>query len=110
MWDIRDVIYGFFMGGDSPFSLSSAIALCAAEQSFLPSCSLGEAILGSDEQPGILENMWQALIDGFEASGSSFQSATQTAGAAMQSASSSLTNMLNRSNLLMRNRMALQGA
>ncbi len=82
MWDIRDVIYGFFMSGDSSFSLSSAIALCATEQPFMSSVSLGEAILGSDEQPGILENMWEALIKGVRASGSSFQSATQTAGAA----------------------------
>ena len=96
MWDIRDIIYGFFMSGDSPFSLSAAIALCAAEQPFLPSCSLGEAILGSDEQPGILENIWNALIEGVKASGSSFQSANRTAGAAMQSASSSITNTMNR--------------
>ena len=82
MWDIKCIIYGFFMSGDSSFSLSSAIALCATEQPFMSSVSLGEAILGSDEQPGILENMWEALIKGVRASGSSFQSATQTAGAA----------------------------
>ena len=96
MWDIRDIIYGFFMSGDSSFSLSSAIALCATEQPFMSSGSLGEAILGSDEQPGILENMWEALIKGVRASGSSFQSATQTAGAAMQSSVSSITNTMNR--------------
>jgi hypothetical protein len=110
MWDIQCIIYGFFMSGDNPFSLSAAITLFAAEQPFLPSCSVGEAILGPEEQPSTLENMWKALIEGVRASGSSFQSATQTAGAAMQSASSSVTDMLNRSNLLMRNRMALQMA
>jgi hypothetical protein len=111
MWDIQCIIYGFFMSGDSPFSLSAAITLCAADQPFLPSCSVGEAILGPEEQPpSILENIWNALIEGVKASGSSFQSANRTAGAAMQSASSSVTDMLNRSNLLMRNRIALQGA
>jgi hypothetical protein len=99
MWDIQCIIYGFFMSGDSPFSLSAAIALCAAAQSLgqLMSCdSLGDAILGSEEQPSILGNMWEALIKGVRASGSSFQSATQTAGAAMQSSVSSITNTMNR--------------
>ncbi len=112
MWDIRDIIYGFFMSGNHSFSLNAAIAFFAAEQSLgqlMSSDSLGDAILGPDEQPSILENIWNALIEGVKASGSSFQNATQTAGAAMQSASSSVTDMLNRSNL-MRNRMALQMA
>ena len=31
MWDIRDIIYGFFMGQPSPFGLSSEIIPLAAE-------------------------------------------------------------------------------
>ncbi len=114
MWDIRCIIYGFFMGQPSPFGLSSEITpLAAGDNPFVSgSFSLTGILAGAGEgwEEICQGALGQALLELFQKAGNGMQAARSTANHVMQSGSESITNMLNRSNLLMRNRMALQGA
>ena len=115
MWDIRDIIYGFFMGQPSPFGLSSEIIPLAAEANpyvVAGSFSLTGILAGAGEgwEEICQGALGQALLELFQKAGNGMQAARNTANSVMQSGSKSITDMVNRSNLLMRNRMALQGA
>jgi hypothetical protein len=114
MWDIQCIIYGFFMGQPSPFGLSSEIIPLAAEANpyvvdgpfSLTGILAGAGEAWEDICQGALG---QALLELFNNTGKGMQAARNTANSVMQSSAASITNMVNRSNL-MRNRMALQMA
>jgi hypothetical protein len=113
MWDIQCIVYGFFMSQPSPFGWSSEITpLVAGENPFvIGPFSLTGILAGAGEGwEDICQGaLGQALLELFQKAGNGMQAARNTANSVMQSSAASITNMVNRSNL-MRNRMALQMA
>ena len=101
MWDIQCIIYGFFMGQPSPFGLSSEITPLAAEANpyvVAGPFSLTGILAGAGEGwEDICQGaLGQALLELFNNTGKGMQAARNTAGNVMQSASSSITNTMNR--------------
>ncbi len=98
------------MSGSNDFSLASAITLGATEQGFFEPTHLGDAVHGQSENGPIeelIENIWNAIIEGLKAGGNSMQRASQTAGSAMQSGGSSIIDTMNRMNLRMSQQAAM---
>ncbi|MFN7666661.1 MAG: hypothetical protein ACK5O4_00380 [bacterium] len=115
MWDIRDIIYGFFMGQPSPFGLSSEIIPFAAEANpyvVAGSFSLTGILAGAGEcWEEICQGVFgEALLELLQKAGNGMQAARSTAGNVMQSASSSITNTMNRMANLRMQQLASQRA
>ena len=113
MWDIKFIIYGFFMGQPSPFGLSSEITPFAAEANpyvVAGPFSLTGILAGAGEEfEDICQGaLGQALLELFQKAGHGVQAARSTANHVMQSGPESITNMVNQLNL--KNQRALQGA
>jgi hypothetical protein len=114
MWDIRGIIYEFFMGQPSPFGLSSEIIpFVAGDNPFVSgSFSLTGILAGAGEgwEEICQGALGQALLELFQKAGNGMQAARSTAGNVMQSASSSITNTMNRMANLRMQQLASQRA
>lgn len=61
MWDIRCIIYGFFMSGDSPFSFSNAgPPICVGTEVLLSTQSPYDIVFGPDE-PSFCDGFFDAI-------------------------------------------------